>query len=75
MKTLPSGAFRIAVSQNHGTTASSTTEQLHDFYVHMMSVSDNYIHDMQHRRDVLVGEEGEHLIVPNNDKENKYFIM
>ncbi|MBR2207111.1 MAG: hypothetical protein IKP36_02740 [Bacteroidaceae bacterium] len=75
MKTLPSGAFRIAVSQNHGTTTSSTTEQLHDFHVHMMSVSDNYIHDMQHRRDVLVGEEGEHLIVPNNDKENKYFIM
>lgn len=74
MKALPSGAFRIAVNAG-GTSKQSTTSMLHDYYQHMLQASDGFVHDMQHRRDSLAGEDAEHLIIPNNDSNNKYYIL
>lgn len=74
MQTLPSGAFRVAVNQS-GSTKSSTTDQLHDFYQHVLAVSEGYVKDMQCRRDVLANAHDSHLVVPKNDAENKYFIL
>ena len=74
MRLLPSGAFREAVAAG-GSSKSSTTSQLHDFYQHMMEVSENYVKDMQCRRDVLADAHTDHLVVPANDKDNKYFIV
>ena len=74
MRLLPSGAFREAVAAG-GSSKSSTTSQLHDFYQHMMEVSENYVKDMQCRRDVLADAHTDHLVVPNNDEKNKFFIV
>ena len=72
MKALPGGAFREAVSGG-GRSVGSTTSQLHDFHDHLVRVSENWVHEMQHRRDELAGVEGEHLIMPVNDAKNKFF--
>lgn len=74
MRLLPSGAFREAVKSGAGSKR-STTEALHDFYQHMMEVSENYVKDMQCRRDVLADAHTDHLVVPNNDEKNKFFIV
>ena len=74
MRMLPSGAFREAVAAG-GSSKSSTTSQLHDFYQHLMEVSENYVKDMQCRRDVLADAHTEHLVIPDNDKNNKFFIV
>lgn len=74
MRLLPSGAFREAVTAG-GSSKSSTTSQLHDYYQHMLEVSEGYVKDMQCRRDVLADEHTEHLVVPANDKDNKYFVV
>ena len=73
MKALPGGAFREAVSGG-GRSKSNTTTQLHDYYEHMMDASDEYIHEMQHRRDELAGENADsHVIMPKNCRKNKFF--
>lgn len=73
MKALPGGAFREAVSGG-GRSKSNTTTQLHDYYEHMIDASEEYIHEMQHRRDELLGTDGRaHLIMPENDVRNKFF--
>lgn len=74
MRLLPSGAFREAVMSG-GSSKNSTTSALHDYYQHMLQVSDDYIKDMQCRRDAIAGEHTEHLVVPDNSKDNKYFIV
>ena len=74
MRLLPSGAFREAVKSGAGSKR-STTEALHDYYQHMLQVSENYVKDMQCRRDAIAGEHTEHLVVPDNSKDNKYFIV
>lgn len=72
MRTLPAGAFRTAITSG-GKTESSTTAQLHDFYREEMKCSEDYVHDMQTRRDALVNEGVSNLVMPDNDEENKYF--
>jgi hypothetical protein len=72
MRALPGGAFRTALTGG-GKSESSTTEQLHDFYKEEMLCSDDYVHDMQTRRDVLADEGVEHLVMPENDEQNKFF--
>lgn len=74
MRLLPSGAFREAVKSGAGSKR-TTTEALHDYYQHMLQVGDDYIRDMQCRRDALANDHQAHLVVPANDKDNKYFIV
>lgn len=74
MKSLPGGAFREAINFG-GFSVRSTTEMLHDYYNHMLQASEAYVHDMQHRRDEIAGGAVQHLVMPNNDAKNKYFIV
>ncbi len=74
MKALPSGAIREAVTSG-GSSSRTTTQMLHDYYDHMMTLSSNYIKDMQCRRDELASCHDEHLVVPENSADNKYFIV
>ena len=41
----------------------------------MLQVGDDYIRDMQCRRDALADAHTDHLVVPNNDEKNKFFIV
>lgn len=72
MKALPAGAFRTAITSG-GKTESSTTAQLHDFYWEEIKCSEDYVHDMQTRRDALADESVSHLVMPENNEKNKYF--
>ena len=73
MQALPAGAFREAVSGG-GRSMSSTTTQLHDYCDHLLRTSENFIHDMQHLRDELAGENADsHVIMPKNCQKNKFF--
>lgn len=74
MRLLPSGAFREAVKSGAGSKR-TTTEALHDYYQHMLQVGDDYIRDMQCRRDALANDHQAHLVVPANDEKNKFFIV
>lgn len=72
MKALPGGAFRTALTGG-GRSESSTTEQLHDFYKEELRCGEEYVHDMQTRRDALADEGVDHLVMPENEEGNKFF--
>ena len=74
MNALPAGAFREAVSAG-GHSAQSTTAMLHDYYQHVLDIAEGYVRDMQCRRDTINNEHASHLVIPDNNPSNPFFIL
>lgn len=72
LRALPAGAFKTALMSG-GKKETSTMKQVYNYYKDEISCAEGYVHDMQTRRDTLANESVDHLVMPENDEQNKFF--